>query len=611
MVLAEPDSSKVRTWTDRSKSFNVEAQFLGLKDGKIHLHKLNGVKIAVPIAKMSRDDLEYVENMTGISLDDERPLADVKRSKSSSMPAESSGATVERNQKPEYDWFQFFLSCDVPVGLCERYAQAFSRDSMDESVLPDVNATILRTLGLREGDIIKVMRTLDAKYDRERRNSTGGDGPSGGLFSGPGGALRNNTRKGRPAPAVQTSDVVDASAFSKDSGNTAEGATSPSPTRAPVKAASGFDDDAWEVKPSKTSQPETDAKAAEQALTTASTPPKAIPTLTGSMKDLSMLTAPLEPTKSGAQPTNSASTNGADDTATSSAQGQALPVASPSFFSSVAAGQASPKSLARQRPTPAPISPNQSGLVPPPPQRPLSAPQTAQQSAYHAPPLGPQRTGAVQGQVAPPGQSLNDITQARLQQQYAAQTQQMQQMQPAIAGYQGMQGPGMAPYQSGTSAQFMQPMYTGAPPTQSPFQDPVRTGQFSPLQAQQTGYPQQYQPQQSFGQTPSGNVNNYLPPALEPQRTGMSSMQTQPTGYSSFSQQQPPQPLQPQKTGPPPPVRFGVTNETKKLTPQATGRRANLAQASKYSHNGCRCSSIINSSFSSTKSIRFLSNLLL
>ena len=183
--------------------------------------------------------------------------------------------------------------------------------------------------------------------------------------------------------------------------------------------------------------------------------------------------------------------------------------------------------------------------------------------------------------------------------------QQMQQMQPAMTGYQG---PGMAPYQTGPSAQFMQPMYTGAPPTQSPFQDPVPTSQFSPLQAQQTGYPQQYQPQQSFGQSPSGNVNSYLPPALEPQRTGMPSMPPQPTGYNSFSQQQPPHPLQSQKTGPPPPVRFGVTNETKKLTPQATGRRANLAQASKYSHKCRRFSSIsTNSHLSSTKSIWLLS----
>ncbi|PHH84416.1 hypothetical protein CDD83_1969 [Cordyceps sp. RAO-2017] len=160
---SKPDSSKVRTWTDRSGSFSVEAQFLGLKDGKIHLHKMNGVKIAVPIAKMSRGDLEYVEDTTGISLDDDKPLADVKRSKSSERRPAEVGASVGKLEKPEYDWFQFFLSCDVSIGLCERYAQAFIRDSMDESVLPDVNATILRTLGLREGDIIKVMRKLDAK----------------------------------------------------------------------------------------------------------------------------------------------------------------------------------------------------------------------------------------------------------------------------------------------------------------------------------------------------------------------------------------------------------------------------------------------------------------
>ncbi|KAL1836045.1 hypothetical protein VTK73DRAFT_5223 [Phialemonium thermophilum] len=72
---SKPDPSKVRTWTDRTKSFSVEAQFLGLKDNKINLHKLNGVKIAVPIAKMSVEDLEYIERITGISLDEDKPLS--------------------------------------------------------------------------------------------------------------------------------------------------------------------------------------------------------------------------------------------------------------------------------------------------------------------------------------------------------------------------------------------------------------------------------------------------------------------------------------------------------------------------------------------------------
>src|ERR1700733_8076417 len=115
LTSPEPDPSKVRTWTDRSKSFSVEAQFLALKDGKINLHKMNGVKIAVPVAKMSVQDLEYVERITGVSLDEKKPLSDIKKQQQSRLdkdpPHGGAGATITR--KPEYDWFQFFLSCDV------------------------------------------------------------------------------------------------------------------------------------------------------------------------------------------------------------------------------------------------------------------------------------------------------------------------------------------------------------------------------------------------------------------------------------------------------------------------------------------------------------------
>ncbi|CRK45727.1 hypothetical protein BN1723_001070, partial [Verticillium longisporum] len=48
------------------------------------------------------------------------------------------------------------------------------------------------------------------------------------------------------------------------------------------------------------------------------------------------------------------------------------------------------------------------------------------------------------------------------------------------------------------------------------------------------------------------------------------------TGNGSAAQIQP---LQPQQTGPAPPVRFGVTGEAKRLALQPTGRRANLSQA--------------------------------
>jgi hypothetical protein len=184
-----------------------------------------------------------------------------------------------------------------------------------------------------------------------------------------------------------------------------------------------------------------------------------------------------------------------------------------------------------------------------------------------------------QQQIAPPGQSLNDITQVRLQQQYAQQlqAQQMQAMpmmaQPTGAPMMPM-ATGLPPPGFG-QPQFMQPMMTGMPPQQM-------------MQAQPTGFTAGF-----GGPVPPGvPVNAFLPPALEPQRTGMPPMQPQPTGMGFTQgfgnagmppQQQPApmQPLVPQQTGPPPPVRFGVNPEANKLAPQPTGRRANLAQASK------------------------------
>ena len=179
----EPDVSKTRVWTDRSGSFKVEAQFIGLKDGKIHLHKLNGVKIAVPVAKMAIEDLEYVEQVTGQSLEDDKPLSDVKRR--STQNARSSerkkdnqpkaGVSIEQpkppDRGPEYDWFDFFLKAGVNPYQCERYARAFARDSMDENILPDITPSVLGTLGFNEGDKLRVMKYLDTKYGRSGKLS--------------------------------------------------------------------------------------------------------------------------------------------------------------------------------------------------------------------------------------------------------------------------------------------------------------------------------------------------------------------------------------------------------------------------------------------------------
>ena len=647
LISAEPDPNETRTWTDRSGSFKVEAQFIGLREGKIHLHKWNGVKIAVPVQKMSVEDLEYVEVVTGLSLDDEKPLSEVRkrashkaknqnRNNATGSTRAKSGIAMEHTKKPDYDWFDFFLQCGVNPQVCERYASAFARDAMGEEVLPDVDANLLRTLGLKEGDILRVMKNLDNKFGRtqpkDKRNVSfavdEGDGETrniatGGLYSGPGGALRNNTRKGRPASAAQKSDVIDPKLLEHGIGREMKPSVPDKSNNASARESvtNGFEDNAWEPRPSKVPVTSPSSATATSSQQTSSLQSQ----VTGSLAELSLLSPPLEPTPApqATQPSNSSNSQ-----MSPLSPQVAQPVgANLSIFDQVAkTSSLQPQSTQQQqiaapriRPQ-APQIQNQNSLVSPPPLRSSSAPQNPQQqSAFAVPTLQPQLTGYqnnpnVQAQVAPSGQSLQELQQQRMQPQltftpsnvgmqpvsngilpqptsfaqYAPQTQlqnpnipslQQQQHQPQVTGF--------AP-----AFQNQQFVY-GQQLTGSPFADSQR----APFQAQPTGFEQPSFSAVSLVPQPTG-INAFLPPALQPEQTGMNGNSNRPTtqggippipsipqqSQQQLSQQQPiaAAPLIPQKTGPAPPVRFGVTGGAgaKKLAPQPTGRRANLSQAS-------------------------------
>ncbi|MCJ1432711.1 cytoskeletal protein binding protein [Xylographa pallens] len=745
---SKPEVGKTRTWTDRSGSFKVDAEFIGLKDGKIHLHKLNGVKIAVPVVKMAIEDLEYVERMTGVSLDEDKPLSDIRRKTQKEAQAKENGKAQTSNssesnlstllaaqqiKKPDYDWFDFFLKCGVSPYQCDRYSSAFNRDSMDESVLPDITPPVMRTLGLKEGDILKVMKYLDSKFGRSntksklRNVSFGGEeyfgnedgdsaatSPGGGLFSGPGGALRNNTRKGRPAPTVQTNDTVDPEAFKQKSEFSPPKPVAKDKSVTPLasvptplsKSSGGFDDDAWDVKPSKQQRADTPpltvttpapAVAAPQPKPATATSSQTA--LTGAMADLSLLSQPLQPViaHNMGQSTAAQNQGGLQNQQQIAPQQTALqqqgqfqnPVqqqplpnlpqqqqsqllqqpsgASPSFFASLGpqmnGGQQQPNygsqpqipqgfnpqstgmsqpqnynpqqqqqpppplqslnsqstgfsqpqfqlnSAPRQRPQ-APQFNQQGSLMPPPPPRPLSAPQNVStQNNFGPPPLQPQLTGVpiqngFQNPNTMPGQSLNDLNKMRIQQQFPQQlplqnqfTGFVQQNQPQN---QFSNGFGQQPNFYGQQAQLQpqmtsiqpSPLYLNAQQTGSPFADPRSPppGMPQPQSANLTGFaPSIYNPLIS---QQTGSINSGLPPALQPQQTGMNGFNQPGFGQSQqqpaippmppmppMPQQQALAPLQPQKTGPAPPVRFGVAPEVKKLLPQATGRRANLSHA--------------------------------
>ncbi|KAF8531807.1 hypothetical protein BDD12DRAFT_869217 [Trichophaea hybrida] len=294
----KPDTSLIRTWTDRTGSFKVEAQFLGCKDGKIHLHKINGVKIAVPVSKMSMTDLKYVEDKTGISLDEDKPLSEILKEQKKNNPQlvvmvdrRANSAHIGASVKPtaflsarqnNYDWFDFFLSCGIELNNCQRYANNFQRDEMDESSLEGIDPGVMRTLGMKEGDILRVLKKIDDSYggrvDNKKHSHDEVDGNGGkSLFTDENGNLKSS--RTRPPPAIQTG-AVDPKAFKAPEG-------SPPPDKHP----SSFNDETWAPKLSKPQSTEVQPsyEKLQQEFKVQPTPTKQSPLQTASLGDIATL----------------------------------------------------------------------------------------------------------------------------------------------------------------------------------------------------------------------------------------------------------------------------------------------------------------------------------
>ena len=556
---------------------------------------------------MSVEDLEYVEKITGLSLDEEKPLSYVKSQQGQRSPQPQAGITIEKHVPPsdkknDYDWFDFFLQCGIDLGNCQRYALSFQKEQMDETFLPDLTASLLRSIGMKEGDILRAMKFLDNKYGRNEGakkgvsfgntevigENGGGDGSSGGLFSGPGGVLKNNIgRKGRPAPAVLTSDTVDPNAFlqkpSPPLNGNSQAATS--------SVTEGFEDDVWALKPSKQTpapqqQPQKPVEPPKLATPPASTQPSApapapAPAIHPDIALLSLDTPPSQPTVTSPPPPPQAAQQPPPPIVT-----EPPPQAPPQQTNTSGYNSQITQSTVRQRPTvPQAAGPPAGSLIPPPPQRPISAPQTLppHNVGPMMPPLQMQMTGIPLSSTAPPGQlSMSDqlhnmrMQQIQQQQESLARTQQV-----ILAQMTGMANPHIAhatglpqqqmPGQQQLPMQQQSGFMNGLPTIQAP-QPTLPSQSFQPLMNQPTGmlvgpgmtgsFAQQ---QRAPGQPVTLPVNSLFSPPLASQQTGFGA------GL---------QPLKPQPTGPPPLVRFGVQPGAPKLAPQPTGRRANLSQAS-------------------------------
>lgn len=344
-----PPTGKTRVWHDRTGQFRVEAEFKGYENGKIRLHKLNGVTIEVPSSKMSEEDMRYIARITGkdtgahvsksSSQDpDNVPLATLARQQASA-PATPSAPRSSTSKPPgsssNVDWFKFFLEAGCDMDDCTRYAQAFERDKIDETILPDMKSETLRALGFREGDIIRVVKAIekktwksaidannpriraqieaDERYAQEVQQailmgktpppppgpipSRAPVNPAPHIFSEKNGVLKNNTRRGRPTPsnsrtmALSVDEEALASASSQlgspltpttanrtPSPNLIDaGATSTTAAAASTSnAKAGFEDNAWEIRPSS-AKPTSPSVAITPPIASASAPPAPAP----------------------------------------------------------------------------------------------------------------------------------------------------------------------------------------------------------------------------------------------------------------------------------------------------------------------------------------------
>ncbi|KAM5540360.1 hypothetical protein V8D89_005818 [Ganoderma adspersum] len=600
-----PPPETLREWRDRTGQFRVDAAFLGFANGKLRLHKVNGVVIEVPAEKMSEDDLRYVQKLTrqknGSSShrksdDDDEPLELRRRSlvpEAAARPTSSPRATQQPKKGPTIDWFEFFLNAGCDIDDCTRYADAFERDKMDEAVLPDITEATMRLLGLREGDIIRVKKGIEQRKPKtgmseeqlkkdeelarqlqaEENSSLKPRSPAPNLFAGSNGELKN-MRRGRPQPTKSVPATVDLQSISTASDQIQRSSSplvaspesvqppSSSPAALPAKSStavpvvSGFDDDAWTNRPSSTKP-------------VAPTPPPA-PARAPSAPPAPPPPPPPPATQLGASP------------AVPAVQVSSPPVRAASVASGVPVQQqevparSAEDDIFNQLARIAAIRVSSPAAPAPQPAAPIAPQRT--QSASLSPPAGfqqgmgmgnsPVSMGhALQAQQTGMLSSPSPVNMNGPRGPFAPVPANQVLLQPLVPTTTGFNGfvptrPGASPsaFQPGPSPQpSMLPQQTGFQPSMFPQQTGFQPQ--LPMMSQPTGLPNGgfggmgggMQPVSPFQPSPTFN-------SMQPQPTGFNPIQSNPTGFnpgvnigfgSPFANPAPPPPVPPVPSQPP------------------------------------------------------------
>ncbi|KAI9311807.1 hypothetical protein BX666DRAFT_1992646 [Dichotomocladium elegans] len=225
--LPKPDPKEVRTWTDRSGAFKVEAQFLAFYDGKFRLHKTNGVKIDVAVDKMSTEDIRWVERRLGRSIIKgssnssisalaqvnpptppmpPRPVQGRQESELPSSaatappppsafsaspravaePSSSSAASTDQPKpifakkekkkvNPNWDWFDWFMMIGIPMEASLKYSASFQADKLDDSDIPSLTHKRIKTMGVSEKHTRRIERFIETEKPEPPSDDEGND----------------------------------------------------------------------------------------------------------------------------------------------------------------------------------------------------------------------------------------------------------------------------------------------------------------------------------------------------------------------------------------------------------------------------------------------------
>eukprot|EP00835_Amoeboradix_gromovi_P004203 NODE_314_length_11212_cov_0.272924.p1 type:complete len:888 gc:universal NODE_314_length_11212_cov_0.272924:7134-9797(+) len=138
-----PNPNNIRTWKDKSGGFSVAAEYLGVFDGKVCLFKSNGVKIGVPLSKLCREDVEFVNNQN--------------------RPKEN---TV--NTAVDEGIIKYLTSCGIDNATCLSYASIFEKERLDLELLKELNKQDLRDLGIAQGDVIRILKQQQSTISDDR-----------------------------------------------------------------------------------------------------------------------------------------------------------------------------------------------------------------------------------------------------------------------------------------------------------------------------------------------------------------------------------------------------------------------------------------------------------